>query len=192
MGMKIVGGYARGLELADLAEQSGVRPTVGRSREALFNALGDLTGARVLDLFAGSGALGLEAASRGAEYVMLVELERSRLPVIEANIARVLKTGCPGRIELKNADATSPVRYLAGEVFDLVFADPPYAESFAAFDKLASGTGEALFPAFGGARIVWELPDAPGSAGNFIEKLELAGAPWRLRRFGGTDFLWIN
>ncbi len=192
MGMKIIGGCARGLELTDLAGQSGVRPTVGRSREALFNALGDLTGAQVLDLFAGSGALGLEAASRGAGYVMLVELEKSRLPVIEANIAKVLKTGCSGRIELKNADATCPERYLSGGEFDLVFADPPYAESFAAFAKLSSGAGEALFPAFPGARVVWELPDAPGSAGNFIEKLELAGAPWRLRRFGGTDFLWMN
>ena len=189
--MKIIGGCARGVELAELAGQTGVRPTIGRSREALFNALGDLTGARVLDLFAGSGALGLEAASRGAASVVLVELERSRLPVIEANVAKVLKTGCPGRIELKNADATLPERYLAGEEFDLVFADPPYAESFAAFAKLATGKGEALFPAFPGARVVWELPDAPGSAGNFIEKLELSGAPWRLRRFGGTDFLWI-
>jgi 16S rRNA (guanine(966)-N(2))-methyltransferase RsmD len=190
--IRIVGGYARGVELAELGDQAGVRPTIGRSREALFNALGDLTGARVLDLFAGSGALGLEAASRGAASVMLVELERSRLSVIEANVAKVLKTGCAARIELKNADATCPERYLAGEKFDLVLADPPYADSFAAFSKLATGRGDALFPAFPRARVVWELPDAPGSAGNFIEHAENAGASWRLRRFGGTDFLWMN
>ena len=71
--MKIIGGYARGVELAELAGQSGVRPTIGRAREALFNALGDLTGARVLDLFCGTGAPGLEAASRGAAAVTLVE-----------------------------------------------------------------------------------------------------------------------
>jgi len=190
--MKIIGGCARGVELADLAGQSGVRPTIGRSREALFNALGDLTGARVLDLFSGSGALGLEAASRGAAYVMLVESARTRIPVIEANIAKVRKTGCTGDIVLKNCDATRPGDFLDGETFDLVFADPPYMESFAAFQKLASGSGDGLFPAFPGAVAIWELPDAPGSRGEFIGYLDGHGAVWRLRRFGGTDFLWIN
>lgn len=190
--MKIIGGYARGVELAELGGQVGVRPTVGRSREALFNSLGDLTGVRVLDLFAGSGALGLEAASRGAASVVLVELERSRFPVIEANIAKVRKTGIPGNVTLKCADATRPENYLAGEVFDLVFADPPYEQSFAAFRLLAAGKGEDLFPAFPGARVVWELPDAPGSVGEFIEHAENGGAKWKLRRFGGTDFLWIG
>ena len=190
--MKIIGGYARGVELAELGDQTGVRPTIGRSREALFNALGDLTDARVLDLFSGSGALGLEAASRGAAHVVLVELERSRLPVIEANAAKVRRTGIPGEVVLKNADATRPENYLAGESFDLVFADPPYADSLAAFRKLAAGEGENFFPAFPGARVIWELPDAPGSVGNFIEHAENAGAKWKLRRFGGTDFLWID
>lgn len=190
--MKIVGGYARGVELAELGGQEGVRPTIGRSREALFNALGDLSGHRVLDLFAGSGALGLEAASRGAASVVLVELEKSRLPVIEANAARVRKTGIPGEVVLKNADATRPENYLDGESFDLVFADPPYENSLAAFQVLAAGKGESFFPAFPGARVIWELPDAPGSVGNFIERADAAGAKWKLRRFGGTDFLWIN
>jgi len=190
--MKIIGGYARGLELADLGGQSGVRPTIGRSREALFNSLGDLTGARVLDLFSGSGALGLEAASRGASSVMLVELERSRLPVIEANIAKVRKTGIPGEVVLKCADATRPERYLDGERFDLIFSDPPYEQSFAAFQVLAAGKDENFFPAFPGVRVVWELPDSPGSVGSFIEHAENAGAAWKLRRFGGTDFLWID
>ena len=190
--MKIIGGYARGVELADLGDQTGVRPTIGRSREALFNALGDLTDARVLDLFAGSGALGLEAASRGAAFVMPVELERSRLPVIEANIAKVRKTGIPGEIALKCADATHPERYLDGETFDLVFSDPPYERSLAAFRVLAAGKDENFFPAFPGARVVWELPDAPGSIGDFIEHAEAGGAAWKLRRFGGTDFLWIG
>ena len=124
--------------------------------------------------------------------MVLVELERSRLPVIEANIAKVRKTGIPGSVTLKCADATRPENYLAGEVFDLVFADPPYENSPAAFRKLAAGKGEDLFPAFPGARVVWELPDAPGSVGEFIEHAENAGAVWRLRRFGGTDFLWIG
>ena len=190
--MKIIGGYARGVELAELGDQIGVRPTVGRAREALFNALGDLTDARVLDLFSGSGALGLEAASRGAASVTLVELERSRLPVIEANIAKVRKTGIPGDIVLKNADATRPESYLGKEGFDLVFADPPYESSFAAFQVLAGSDGSKVFPMVPGARIVWELPDAPGSTGPFIELVGGRGADWKLRKFGATEFLWLK
>ena len=190
--MKIIGGYARGVELAELGDQLGVRPTVGRAREALFNALGDLTGKRVLDLFAGSGALGLEAASRGAASVTLVELERSRLPVIEANIARVRKTGVPGEIVLKNADATRPESYLGKESFDLVFADPPYDTSFAAFQALADGDEDKVFPMFSGALVVWELPDSPGSTGPFIELVGGRGVDWKLRRFGATEFLWLK
>ena len=190
--MKIIGGYARGVELAELGDQTGVRPTIGRSREALFNALGDLTDARVLDLFAGTGALGLEAASRGAGKVVLVELERSRSAVIDANIAKVLKTGVTAPVELRLADATLPASFLRpGEEFDLVFADPPYDASTAAFRKLAGDAGE-FFPAFPGALVVWELPDAPGSAGGFIELLDERGAKWKLRRFGGTEFLWLK
>ena len=190
--MKIIGGYARGVELAELGDQLGVRPTVGRAREALFNALGDLTNARVLDLFAGSGALGLEAASRGAAFVMLVELERARIPVIEANIAKVRKTGAPGEAVLKNADATRPESYLEKEPFDLVFADPPYESSFAAFQTLAGSDESKVFPMFPGARIVWEIPDAPGSTGPFIELVGSRGADWKLRKFGATEFLWLK
>ena len=190
--MKIIGGRARGVELADLEGQRGVRPTIGRSREALFNALGDLTDARVLDLFAGTGALGLEAASRGAAQVILVELEPARRAVIEANIARVRRAGAAGEIELRLADAADPAGYLRpGEEFDAVFADPPYDTSLAAFRKLAGAAGR-LFPAFPGALVVWELPDAPGSAGEFIASAEKSGAAWRLRRFGATEFLWVE
>jgi len=190
--MKIIGGYARGVELAELGDQIGVRPTVGRAREALFNALGDLSGCRVLDLFAGSGALGLEAASRGAAAVTLVELERSRIPVIEANIAKVLRTGIPGEVVLENADAMRPESYLGEEPFDLVFADPPYETSFAAFQVLAGSDESKVFPMFPGALIVWELPDAPGSTGPFIELAGGRGADWKLRKFGATEFLWLR
>jgi 16S rRNA (guanine966-N2)-methyltransferase len=105
---------------------SGVRPTGDRAREGLFNSLGsllDLDGAAVLDLYAGSGALGLEALSRGAAQVLFVESAARVLPVLKANVAVV---GLPG------------ARVVAGSVpivvtgpaparFDLVLADPPYA-----------------------------------------------------------------
>ena len=191
--MKIIGGYARGVELASLEGQSGVRPTIGRAREALFNALGDLTDARVLDLFAGSGALGLEAASRGAASVTLVELEPVRAKVIEENVGRVKRAGAPGDIRLVVADATLTGRYAQpGETFDLVFADPPYETSIAAFQALAGEAESKIFPAFPGALVVWELPDAPGSAGPFIELAARRGADWKLRKFGATEFLWLK
>ena len=191
--MKIISGHARGVELASLDGQSGVRPTIGRAREALFNALGDLSGRRVLDLFAGSGALGLEAASRGAASVTLVELEPARARVIEENIARVKRAGASGDIRLAVCDATMPERYLAsGETFDVIFSDPPYERSFAAFSQLAGEDETQVFPAFPGALIVWELPDAPGGIGPFIELAGSRGAAWRLRKFGATEFLWLN
>ena len=191
--MKIIGGYARGVELASLEGQSGVRPTIGRAREALFNALSDLTGARVLDLFSGSGALGLEAASRGAASVTLVELEPARAKVIEENVARVRRAGATADIRLVVADATLPERYTRhGETFDLVFADPPYETSLAAFQALAGEDESKIFPAFPGARIVWEIPDAPGSTGPFIELVGSRGADWKLRKFGATEFLWLK
>ena len=189
--MKIIAGYARGVELLSPEADAKVRPTIGRSREALFSSLGDLAGARVLDLFSGSGALGLEAASRGAARVVMVEIERSHLRIIEENIRRVKRTGAPGELLAVAADATIPANYLGGGGFDLVLADPPYAVSFEAFGKLA-GTAGKFFPGFAGARIVWELPDEPGAAGKFIELAAEAGANWDLRKFGGTEFLWLR
>lgn len=189
--MKIIAGYARGVELASPDEERSVRPTLGRSREALFNSLGDLAGARVLDLFSGSGALGLEAASRGAATVTLVELDRARLEVIGENIRRVKLAGAPGKVELVAADATVPEAYLGYGPFDLVLADPPYAESSAAFRKLAAA-GNGFFAFFPGSQLIWELPDTPGAAGEFIAPSAEAGANWRLRKFGSTEFLWLK
>ena len=188
--MKIISGYARGVELLSPEADAKIRPTIGRSREALFSSLGDLAGARVLDLFSGSGALGLEAASRGAARVVMVELERSHLRIIEENIRRVKRAGAPGELRAVAADATITANYPGGG-FDLVLADPPYAVSFEAFGKLA-GTAGKFFPGFAGARIVWELPDEPGAAGKFIELAAEAGANWNLRKFGGTEFLWLR
>jgi len=104
----------------------GVRPTGDRAREGLFNSLGsllDLDGARVLDLYAGSGALGLEALSRGAAEVVFVESGPRVLPVLRANVASV---GLPGG----RVVAGSVPTVVAGRAparFDLVLADPPYA-----------------------------------------------------------------
>jgi 16S rRNA (guanine966-N2)-methyltransferase len=121
---RLISGVAGGRRLK--VPPSGVRPTGDRAREALFNSLGtllDLEGAAVLDLYAGSGALGLEALSRGAGTVVFVESGPRVLPVLKANLAAV---GLPGGRVLAGSVSTvvsgaPPAR------FDVVLADPPYA-----------------------------------------------------------------
>ncbi|WP_375479967.1 16S rRNA (guanine(966)-N(2))-methyltransferase RsmD [uncultured Jatrophihabitans sp.] len=122
--MRIVGGAAKGRRLAGPAD--GTRPTSDRAREAMFNSLAAtlrMDGARVLDLFAGTGAVGLEALSRGAAEAVLVEKSRAALGVLRRNVELV---GLPGATV-----AARPVASFLSErperPFDLVFADPPYA-----------------------------------------------------------------
>lgn len=117
--MRITGGSCRGRNIKVPA--TGLRPTADMVRQALFNILGPLQGAAVLDLYAGSGAVGLEALSRGAGAVVFVEQDRRAAAVIVRNL-RLLEFSC--RV------VTGPVaRFLAApeeQVFDLIFMDPPY------------------------------------------------------------------
>lgn len=122
---RIIGGLAGGLRLH--VPLRGTRPTSERVREALFGALdarGLCDGARVLDLYAGSGALGLEAASRGAETVVLVERDRAAAKVAERNAEAVAKAGAARAL----VEQVGVAQYLqrTGRRFDLVFLDPPY------------------------------------------------------------------
>ncbi|MFC0109090.1 16S rRNA (guanine(966)-N(2))-methyltransferase RsmD [Kibdelosporangium aridum] len=119
---RIVAGTAGGRRLA--VPPRGTRPTSDRVREALFSAvesLMDLSTARVLDLYAGSGALGLEALSRGASSVTFVESDRNAVGVLKANITSV---GLPGTSVVQAKVLT----FLSGKpsAFDLILADPPY------------------------------------------------------------------
>lgn len=124
--MRIIAGKWRGRRLEAPAGRD-VRPTADRVREALFSALGDgVVGARVLDLFAGSGALGLEALSRGADSAVFVERAGPAVAVLERNLA-ALGVGSPGRIVRREALAALDQLAADGERFDLVFLDPPYA-----------------------------------------------------------------
>jgi len=123
---RLISGSAGGRRLK--VPRTGVRPTGDRAREGLFNSLGsliDLEGARVLDLYAGSGALGLEALSRGAEEAVFVESGAGVLPVLRANIAAV---GLPGARVVAGSVPTVVGGGTQG-AFDLVFADPPYSNS---------------------------------------------------------------
>ena len=129
--MRIITGLAKGMPLA--APRSGVRPTSDRTREAIFSSLGEcVIGASVLDLFAGTGALGLEAASRGAASVTFVENARSALVCLERNLnafKRNREVSCS--LSVIREDATLQLRKpsCAGDPFTLVFADPPYGEA---------------------------------------------------------------
>lgn len=126
---RIIAGFAGSLALA--VPKSGTRPTSDRVREAIFSALearDRLERARVLDLYAGSGALGLEAASRGAEEVTLVERARDAAAVARRNAERVVRAA-PARIAPRIRTVVQSVQtFLAGAVggWDLVFIDPPY------------------------------------------------------------------
>jgi len=119
----VIGGEWRGRKLR-FHTAEGVRPTSDRLRETLFNWLQwDIRGSRCLDLFAGSGALGFEAASRGAASVVMVEINPVCVDQLNQNIEQLLA----GQIEVVHAAAAS---YLAGNPppFDIVFVDPPFAE----------------------------------------------------------------
>jgi 16S rRNA (guanine966-N2)-methyltransferase len=130
--MRIVGGRLRGRLLAGPRSQA-IRPTADRLREALFNILrhgyGDaVTGARVLDLFAGTGALGLEALSRGADFALFIDHAAAARAVIRENIA-ALGLGGVSRIFRRDATQLGSAQTLAP--FSLVFLDPPYGRGLA-------------------------------------------------------------
>ncbi len=124
---RIVGGVLGGRRLVVPAGRE-VRPTSDRAREALFGTVGsvlELAGARVLDLYAGSGAVGLEALSRGAEHALLVEADAAAAAAISANVTALALTGRAtlARDRVERLLRTGP----PGPPYHLIFADPPYA-----------------------------------------------------------------
>ena len=126
--MRIITGKARGTKLQTLAGEA-TRPTAERTKEAIFSMINfDIAGARVLDLFAGSGQLGLEALSRGAKSAVLNDSSREAAAIIRANAE---KTRLVDSCEILSTDWQPVLRRFAGrETFGLVFLDPPYAGGF--------------------------------------------------------------
>ncbi|WP_159016238.1 16S rRNA (guanine(966)-N(2))-methyltransferase RsmD [Cognatiluteimonas profundi] len=141
--VRIIGGRWRGTRLP-VADAPGLRPTADRVRETLFNWLQPrLAGARVLDLFAGSGALGLEALSRGGREAVLVESD----PQVATALRQVVeRLGAQGQAEVVRADAVAWLRAPLHGRFDVVFVDPP-------FDK-------ELWPAVLASLSPWLAPEA--------------------------------
>jgi 16S rRNA (guanine966-N2)-methyltransferase len=119
--MRVIAGISGGLRLT--VPKAGVRPTMDRVKAAIFSSLGErVLAAQVLDLFAGSGALGIEALSRGAASVTFVEKDRAAIAAIERNLAH---TGFSGRVRKQDVfDFLGRPKIEKG--YDLIFADPPY------------------------------------------------------------------
>ena len=154
--LRIIGGAWRGRRLA-VADEPGLRPTPDRVRETLFNWLASLIeGSRCLDLFAGSGALGFEAASRGAAQVVLVERAASVLQVLRSNRSTL---GADRQIEIIQAEALEWLRSTEPVPFDLIFLDPPFSAHLLTPSCQILQQGGWLNP---GARIYLETPSRCG------------------------------
>ncbi len=167
--MRIIGGTHRGLHLAEVGRGDAaahLRPTADRVREAIFNLLingghgNPVPGARVLDLFAGTGALGLEALSRGAARVTLVDDGAAARALIRRNIELMRAMGVT---DLYRRDATR-LGENRGAPFTLVFLDPPYGKGLGERALASAVEGGWIAP---GAMVVWEEGAAPAPPEGF-------------------------
>jgi len=181
--MRIIGGSHRGLALAEVGAgdpAAHLRPTSDRVRESLFNLVqhrpeGDpVPGARVLDLFAGTGALGLEALSRGAAQVTFVDDGAAARALLRRNIERMRAMGST-RVWRRDATRLGENR---GAGFTLVFLDPPYGRGLGEAALASAVAGGWLAP---GATVVWEESAAQPAPPGFV--------PLDARRYGET---WIT
>ncbi len=165
-------------------DQPGLRPTPGRVRETLFNWLGqDMTGLRFIDAFAGSGALGLEAASRGAKEVWLVEKDVQ----LAANLRRTVQKLGAHHVRVDKADAFSVLSQCAGQKWDGVFLDPPFLDG--QNDELALRALMAARAAIGPAG--WVYLESPREW-TAAELLPLGLAPHRQGKAGQVHYALLT
>ncbi len=181
--MRIVAGAYRGRTLTAPAGRE-TRPTSDRVRESLFALIGPLDGERVLDLFAGSGALGLEALSRGAASATFVDRSAAAVAAVRANSAMVEDAG---RVRILRMDWQAALRRdrAAERRYDLCLIDPPYRQA----NAVAARLGAALSPVLaGGATVVVEYDGAAGPPA--IPDLAIAARDDRT--YGGTGVAVIR
>ena len=127
--MRIIGGVWRS-RLLTVIDLPGLRPTTDRIRETLFNWLGqDLTGLHCLDLFAGTGALGFEAASRGADEVVLLERDKKAHASLASNFSLLQSSRVIGKVEILHRDSFEFLKQQADHSSNLIFIDPPFQDS---------------------------------------------------------------
>lgn len=184
--MRLISGSAGGIPLE--VPKSVTRPTQDRVRQAVFNMLGELIeGARVLDVFAGSGAFGLECLSRGASSALLVDQDRGACEVMRKNVTKTRLEGAS--IRQGDVFKVLPQLVTAGTQFDLVFADPPYANKLGDVDlsaKLAADPDFFKLVAPGGS-VVLESRVTKGGIASW--------SPWEVmrdREYGSTRILWLR
>jgi len=181
--MRVIAGSAGGLRLA--APKRGVRPTMDRVKAAIFSSLGDtVIGARVLDLFAGSGALGIEALSRGAASVLFVEEDRQSIAAIKKNLAKVNLTG-----RIRQENVFDFLRRSAGmENFQIIFADPPYEQTKSGeryTEKLLSNEVLPQLLDSDGVFVLEKRPNELIPATNLWDVV-------RARKYGATEVLFLS
>jgi 16S rRNA (guanine966-N2)-methyltransferase len=181
--MRVIAGSAGGIQLE--VPKSGVRPTMDRVKAAIFSSLGEeIIGARVLDLFAGTGALGIEALSRGAASALFVEENPAAISAIERNLARTRFEG-----QVRKQDVFAFLRSVSTrEPFRLIFADPPYekTKSGGQFTQLLLESAELAGLLEPSGTFVLEKRPA--------EKIPTAPL-WdvvRARRYGATEVLFLQ
>jgi 16S rRNA (guanine966-N2)-methyltransferase len=173
--MRVIAGELGGRRLQAPRGRS-TRPTSDRVREALFAMLGELGGANVLDLFAGSGALGIEALSRGAEQAVFVERDEPALRALGANLAALELDQERAQVRRAEVRAALRIALRRKETYDLIFIDPPYSQARDWGPELSAALPPLLRPA---ARVVVE------SDRRVPMELELALE--RERRYGDTS-----
>ena len=186
MALRVIAGSAGGIPLA-CPKGDAVRPTMDQVRGAIFSSLGEFVlGARVLDLFAGTGGLGIEALSRGAMTATFVERDRRAVACIRANLE---KTRLFSDAELIPLDVFSFLDRAAGRTFDLIFADPPYTTRDQSDDhgaRLLSNAGLAAGLAQDGMFVLEKSPQHPLGA------LPTSWEMIRQKRYGTAEVIFLR
>ena len=189
MALKIISGLARGIWL-DTPPDRSMRPTSGRGREALFSSLGDISGKSFADIFAGSGAIGLEAASRGAGKVSMLEAAALHVKLIEKNIEKMQKAGVTAPLSVVRRKAIAGSLLALGR-HDIWFFDPPYAESADYLAELLENND--LIQLWKGSLIIWEMPDTTEATAPFGRIARLHSLfEVQKRTLGNVDFIFCK
>ncbi len=180
--VRIISGMRKNFKLR-VPKTLEVRPTAVKAKKALFDSLGEMKDLNVIDICAGVGGLGLEAASRGAKNVLFLEISKVHSHYINRNCARSRFRN----VQIETCDATTYMHYDEFDA-DIIFADPPYCDSAKIFAKLVENP--SFMKSLGKAKLVWELPSTMEDFMPFGE-IELF-SQGTLRIFNHVKFLILS
>ncbi len=185
--MQIISGLAKGLNL-EVVKGMDIRPTTARARKSLFDSLSQFEELTVLDLFAGAGSLGFEAASRGATKVTFVEKNKLHCNILKKNIDNFFKCSNHCEFRILNWDIEEFIASKC-ENFDFIFSDPPYNDSLGHFKKILNSK-IFLDSQNSKSNLIWEIPAKETNSYDFLDI-----GLWQnftVRNFGGIKFLIIK